>query len=190
MPTRPYTIIEAPSVLGLSPSGVQHLSAALLRAGLAERLAAKEIERVEPPPFKAGPEPETGVLNAEAIAAWSPTLADAVGAALDRGAFPVVLGGDCSILLGTTLALRRRGRFGLLFLDGHADFYQPAAEPNGEAASMDLALATGHGPELLTDIEGRSPLVQSTDAVAFGFRDGKEQLRYGSQPLPDDLLAF
>src|SRR5688572_23216625 len=93
MDTLPYAIIEAPSNLGLSPSGVQHLSAALLRAGLAERLNAKAIERVEPPPFKAGPEPETGVLNAEAIAAWSPKLADAVDAALDRGAFPVVLGG-------------------------------------------------------------------------------------------------
>jgi CRP/FNR family transcriptional regulator, cyclic AMP receptor protein len=45
-------------------------------------------------------------------------------------------------LLGNLLALRRRGRYGLLFLDGHADFYQPEAEPNSEAASMDLALAT------------------------------------------------
>jgi len=44
------------------------------------------------------------------------------------------------------LAIRRRGRHGLLFLDGHADFYQPEAEPNGEVASIDLALATAAGP--------------------------------------------
>lgn len=52
------------------------------------------------------------------------------GEVLDAGDVPIVLGGDCSILLGNLLALRRRGRHGLLFIDGHADFYQPEAEPN------------------------------------------------------------
>jgi arginase len=85
---------------------------------------------------------------------------------LDRREFPLILGGDCSILLGAVLALRRRGRFGLLFIDGHADFYQPEANPNGEAASMDLAFVTGHGPPLLTDLEGRGPLVRmETDVL-------------------------
>ena len=72
---------------------------------------------------------------------------------LDAGDIPIVLGGDCSILLGNLLALRGRGRYGLLFIDGHADFYQPDAEPNGEAASMDLALATGRGPHVVADRE-------------------------------------
>jgi len=67
----------------------------------------------------------------------------AAGQTALKWGLPLVLGGDCSILLGTTLALRRRGRFGLLFIDGHADFYQPEVEPKGEAASMDLAFATG-----------------------------------------------
>jgi arginase len=109
---------------------------------------------------------------------------------LDRGELPVVLGGDCSLLLGTTLALRRRGRFGLLFVDGHADFYQPEADPTGEAASMELAFATGHGPALLSDIEGRSPLVRPEDVVALGFRDVAEQRRAGSQPLPAEIVAL
>jgi arginase len=113
-----------------------------------------------------------------------------IGRVLNGGEFPLVLGGDCSILLGAMLALKRRGRFGLLYIDGHADFYQPAAEPNGEAASMDLALATGHGPALLTDLEQRGPLVRPADTVAFGFRDAEEQRRYGSQPLAADILAL
>jgi arginase len=65
---------------------------------------------------------ETQTLNAPAIVQWSPKLADAVADVLDRGEFPLVLGGDCSILLGTTLAFSRRGRHGLLFIDGHTDF--------------------------------------------------------------------
>jgi len=68
------------------------------------------------------------------------------GSAIDVGEFPIVRGGDCSIVLGCLLAIRRRGRHGLLFLDGHADFYQPEAEPSGEVASIDLALATAAGP--------------------------------------------
>jgi arginase len=101
-----------------------------------------------------------------------------------------VLGGDCSILLGNTLALSRRGRYGLLFLDGHADFYQPEAEPTGEAASMELALITGRGPELVTNLEGRRPLVRDEDAVVFGFRDAAHAAEEGSQPLAPTLRAM
>ena len=87
--------------------------------------------------------------NAAALADYARALADEIGSVLSRGAFPIVLGGDCSILLGSLLALRRRGRYGLLFLDGHADFAHPSEDPAGEAASMDLALATGRGPKVV-----------------------------------------
>ncbi|MFC5803431.1 arginase family protein [Streptomyces formicae] len=154
---RELAIIEAPSVLGLRESGVQDLPAALLDAGLLARTGAVRAGRVEAPAYDPERDPETGVLNPAGIARYSVMLADAVGAVLDRGGFPLVLGGDCSILLGNLLALRRRGRYGLLFLDGHTDFYQPSAEPFGEAASMDLALVTGRGPRLLTDLERPRP---------------------------------
>lgn len=190
MNARGYAIIEAPSNLGLRPTGVELLPETLLSHGLAERLHARHAGRLQVPEYDAARDPETLTLNAQAIAQWSPKLADAVGEVLDRGEFPVVLGGDCSIVLGPMLALKRRGRYGLLFVDGHVDFYQPEANPNGEAASMDLAFATGHGPALLTDIEGPGPLVREEDVFAFGFRDEEEQREYGSQPLPDGLLAY
>jgi arginase len=101
-----------------------------------------------------------------------------------------VLGGDCTILLGITLALRRRGRYGLLFLDGHADFYQPKAEPTGEAASMELALVTGRGPDLVTDLEGRRPLLRDEDVVVVGFRDTDHAAAEGSQPLAPTIHAI
>lgn len=188
--TRRYAIIEAPSILGLKPTGVEHLPAALLDHGLASRLGARRAGRVATLPYRAERDPETLTLNASAIAAFTPALADAVEGVLARDEFPVILGGDCSILLGSMLALRRRGRFGLLFIDGHADFYQPEVNPNGEAASMDLAFATGHGPAQLVNIEDLAPLVRAEDAVAFGFRDAVEQAQYGSQSLPPELRAF
>lgn len=190
MPTPRYAILEAPSTLGLATDGVEGLSDRLLGLGLAERIGARRAGRLAVPPKDPVPDPATGTLNARAIAAWSPNLADAVAAVLDAGEFPVVLGGDCTILLGSMLALRRRGRHGLFFIDGNADFFQPEAEPNGEGASMDLAFVTGHGPALLTDIEGRAPLVRAEDVVAFAYRDHEDQAEFGSQPLPPELRAY
>lgn len=189
MTRRSHTILEAPSALGLTRDGVASLGGRLLDLGLAERIGARRGGRLAVSARTPVPD-ETGILNARAIAAFSLRLADAVGRVLDAGAFPIVLGGDCTILLGPMLALRRRGRYGLLFIDGHADFFQPEAEPNGEGASMDLAWVTGHGPAVVADLEGRRPLVRPEDAVAFGYRDHDDQEAFGSQPLPAELRAF
>jgi arginase len=186
-----YAIIEAPSILGLRPSGVERLPGVLLQHGLADQLRARRAGRLVPATaYDSKIDPQTLTLNARGIAEYSVQLANAVADVVARGEFPILLGGDCSIVLGSTLALRRRGRYGLLFIDGHADFYQPEANPNGEAASMDLAFATGRGPELLTNLEGLRPLVRDEDVVAFGFRDEQEQREYGSQPLPPEVLAL
>jgi arginase len=165
----PIAVIEAPSILGLRPTGVETLPEALLQAGLIGRLHARHAGRVVPgSAYSLSRDATTQTLNAPGITSFSRELADAVGDVIDSGEFPVVLGGDCSILLGDLLALKRRGRYGLLFVDGHADFYSPEANPNGEVASMDLALATGRGRDVLANIEQRRPLVNDEDAVAFG----------------------
>jgi arginase len=190
MSSRNKVIVEAPSSLGLRSRGVERLPGRLLGFGLAERIGAREVRRLTAPAKCGRIDPETRVLNARALRDWSPILADAVGSVLADGDFPVVLGGDCTILLGSMLALRRQGRFGLLFIDGNADFFQPEAEPFGEAASMDLAFVTGHGPALLTDFEGLGPLVLLEDTVAFAFRDHEDQAESGSQPLPAALRAI
>jgi arginase len=187
---RRYAVIEAPSALGLRSTGVEELSSALLGLGFADRIGARLAARLEPPARDDTRDRETGVLNARALADWSPRLADVIEGVIGAGEFPIILGGDCSIVLGSMLALRRRGRYGLLFIDGNADFFQPEAEPYGEAASMDLALVTGHGPALLTDIEGRRPIVRVEDAVAFAWHDWEDEARSGSQPLPGELLSF
>jgi arginase len=176
-----YTILEAPSNLGLRSTGVENSPTTLLDLGLGRRLAARYAGRVEVPTYSTVRDPGTGILNAESIADYAVALADALEPILNRGEFPVVLGGDCSILLGGMLALRRRGRYGLFFLDGHADFWAPEKEPHGEAASMDLALVTGRGPSVITDLEGKRPLVQLEDVIAFGMRDREFDSNYLAQ---------
>ena len=129
-------MVEAPSGLGLRATGVERLPRAMRDAGLLDALTAPVATTLDVPARTLVRDAATGVLHAPEVARFADDLADAVGDLLDSGRVPLVLGGDCSILLGNARALHRRGPYGLLFLDGHTDFYQPAAEPSGEAASM------------------------------------------------------
>ena len=183
-----FAVIDAPSILGLRPNGVEHLPETLKAAGLLAGLNAEYAGRVEPLPYNPRRDPETLILNPDALRAYALRLAAAVAGVLQQGKFPLVLGGDCSNIIGIMLALRRAGRYGLFFIDGHADFYQPEAEPNGEVASMDLAIVSGRGPAVLTDIDGLKPLVRDEDVVAFGFRDAEQQREYGSQDIRDTVI--
>ena len=118
------------------------------------------------------------MLNCKAVREFAVDLAAKIGAVLGDGHFPLVLGGDCSILLGSMLALRSRGHFGLAFLDGHLDFRHPGnSEAVGAAAGADLALITGRGPERLTNIDGLGPLVRDADVVALGEREDYPEWR-------------
>lgn len=126
--------------------------------GISERLRAESSRIAPAPPYSPEIDATTGVRNATALRRYSETLADAVGEELIAGRFPLVIGGDCSVLLGSALALRRRGRYGLIFFDGHTDFKLPATSPSKGAAGMDLAFVTGHGPALLVDFGEHTPL--------------------------------
>ncbi len=55
---------------------------------------------------------------------------------------------------------------------------------------MELALATGRGPDLVSRVGGSLPLVRDDDIVVFGFRDEEEAFEHGSQPLPPSIVAF
>jgi arginase len=178
-----FAIIDAPSILGLRPTGVEHLPDALKSAGLMKRLGAEFIGRVNQPEYSPKRDPDTMLLNPVGIKEYSERLAEAVTQELDSKRFPLVLGGDCSILIGNVLALRRHGRHGLFFIDGHADFYQPEASPTGEVADMDLAIVTGRGPDVLANIGGQKPLVRDQDVVLFANRDSEEARSKGSQEV-------
>jgi arginase len=184
-------VIEAPSILGLRPTEVERLPAALKRANLLAELGAEHGGIIEPPSYDPKRDKTTLLLNLGAIRNYSVRLAGAVASALEKDRFPLVLGGDCSILIGNLLALRRLGWYGLFFIDGHADFYQPEAFLTGEVADMDLAIVSGRGPDILTNIDGLKPLVQDKNIVLFEYRDAKEAASYGSQDVKEsDICVF
>ena len=174
---KPVVIVEAPSNLGLKPPlpgrepGTARAPAALRRAGLHELVSPTRVVRVEAPAYAPDDNRAVNVRNVALIADYSRRLADAVGGCLSRDEFPLVLGGDCSILVGNMLALRRRGEPALIYIDGHTDFYLPEQSTSGGAAGMDLAFVTGWGPEALTNIEGLMPYVREERVAALGNRD-------------------
>jgi arginase len=170
-------LIEAPSNLGLAPPasgkepGARRMAPRLRELGLHERLGAVDAGELAPPPYSPQRDDATGIRNARAIADYSVALAAAVDGQLNANRFPLVVGGDCSILLGCLLGLRPRGRHVLVFVDGHQDLQTPSVSRTGGAAGMDLALAVGIGPRLLSALGGDAPLVAATDVAMLGPRD-------------------
>jgi arginase len=114
---------------------------------------------------------ESGVRNADAIARFAGTQATLLERVVREGAFPLVLGGDCSILIGNALGLKRVGRYGLFFLDGHTDFMGPDMSQTGGAAGMDLAIVTGHAHPKLAGIGGAESYVREEDVWCVGNRE-------------------
>lgn len=178
---RKRVFLGAPSPLGLRPPaegkipGTFKQPAVFRELGFPGRIDALDAGDVAAPTYRPDIEADTGVRNASSILKYSKSLATAIGLWLDRRSCPVVIGGDCSILLGSMLALRRRSsatrRYGLLFVDGHTDYADATVSTTGGAAGMDLALVTGKGPSVLTNMEGLMPLVRPQDVVAFGFQE-------------------
>ncbi|MET8585260.1 arginase family protein [Streptomyces collinus] len=176
---RNIVIIDAPSNLGLRPPapgtvpGCHKLAGALRENGIVRRLGAVEGGVVVPPRYDRGDWQEgDGVFNAAAIATYTVRLADRVERHVSTGDLTLVLGGDCSIQLGASLALRRLGRYGLVSIDASPDFRSPDnSDRIGAAGGEELALATGRGQSDLTDLEGRRPYLRDEDVRAFGIRD-------------------
>ncbi|WP_373684292.1 arginase family protein [Micromonospora thermarum] len=180
---RRIAVLDAPSNLGLRPPtptsvpGCAKAPGALRDHGLLARLRARDAGCLTPPRYDPGDwRPGDGVCHAREIADYSVALAERIGAIIDRGEFPLVLGGDCSVLLGSALAMHRLGeavggRIGLVFVDGHSDFRHPGnASYVGAAAGEDLALVTGRGQADLAAVEGRRPYFRDIDVVVLGIR--------------------
>ena len=181
---RKYAIVDAPSILGLRPTGVELLPKTLRQAGLVEKLDAEYCGEITPSTeYDGSRDTTTNLLNPKAIRDYSIILANSIELLLQDNKFPIVIGGDCSILIGNVLALRRLGRYGLFFIDGHSDFYLPQESPTGEVADMDLAIVAGNGPDILTDIDHLKPLVMEQDIVVLGYRDAEQSAKYGCQDI-------
>jgi arginase len=201
---RPIAAIGAATNIGIRPyddeqraRGLDRGPAVLRELGLIDRLAADDLGDLSPRPYRDFRRPPGGIRNEADVEAYCRALGDRVAAALAGDRFALVLGGDCSIVLGSLLGARRVGeRLGLVYVDGHADFGTPEESRTGSAASMCLTLAVGRGNSPLARLAGDAPLVRGEDVALVGRRDaGQDYYGHaalgaaGLLDLPGDVVA-
>jgi arginase len=148
----------------------------LRELGLVEALDGTDLGDVEAPRYEPVQLPGQR-RNERGLVEYSAKLGAAVADALEGGQRCVVMGGDCSILLGVLAGAREAGVSAVLHLDGHTDFrHEGNHRCVGAVAGEDLALAVGLGPKLLTEPLGAGPLVAPANAAHLGARPDDEHL--------------
>ena len=117
-------------------------------------------------------ESDESVRHLDAVRAVCEEVAGRAEAVASKGLFPIFLGGDHSISIGTVSGVARPfgGRTGVIWLDAHADFNTPETSPSGNIHGMPLATLTGDGPPGLVEIGGPGASVRPEDVVLIGLR--------------------
>ncbi|HJY32993.1 MAG TPA: arginase family protein [Actinomycetota bacterium] len=135
-------------------------------------------------------ESRSHVIDPDGLDALVTRVRDAVAPILDNGHLPLVIGGDCPLLLGCLAASSGRDRVGLLFVDGHEDAYLPIQSSTGEAADMELGFALGMADAAWSpELAALLPLVAPADVRVLGARD-EELLRAEGVVSVRDRLAL
>lgn len=185
-PLKPRTIrvIGVPMDLGSGRRGVDMGPSAIRIAGLHQRLADLGHTVVDEGDLDIHNMEELKVGNLRArylgeIARANRQLAAAVQRVMQRGHFPLVLGGDHSIAVGTVSGVAAYGkakgkRVGVLWVDAHSDINTPATSPSGNVHGMPLAALLGLGPSALTGIGGRFRKILPENVALVGIRSVDE----------------
>lgn len=116
-------------------------------------------------------EKERGMRHLAAVRDVCEEVAEQAEAMISAGLFPIFLGGDHSIAIGTVSGVAKNfERTGLIWLDAHADFNIPQTSPSGNIHGMPLSVLTGHGHPDLVAIGGEGASVRTEDVVIVGLR--------------------
>ena len=174
---RPVRIIGAPTDYGANRRGVDMGPSAIRYAGLNDELAATgaapdDAGDVTAPRVEENPEDEFERDNARylrEVRDVTGRLADEVRGALGNGAFPLVLGGDHSVAIGSLRGTSADADVGAVWFDAHADFNTPETSPSGNVHGMPLAAALGRGA--FADMEWAvAPGLDAENVAVVGLR--------------------
>jgi arginase len=192
---RDVVLIGVPTNSSGTADGVARAPGVLRERGLAAALAdrpgftdAGDLALAAPVPRR-GP---SGLLAEDALIAMIGQVREAVGAVREGGRFPLLVGGDCPVILGALAALQAgAGEPGLLFVDGHEDAWPPRASPTGEAADCELGLALRmYDAGLDSRLRAVLPRIRAGNVIAVGPRDAAELAGAGVPTLAGGLRAL
>ena len=184
---RTIRLIGAPTDVGAGVRGSSMGPEALRVAGLVETLQRRGL-RVTDSGNLAGPgnpwqAPVNGYRHLAEVVAWNEAVHEAMHHALVQGDFPILLGGDHCLAIGSISAVARHCRslgktLRVLWLDAHTDFNTHELTPTGNTHGMPVATLCGYGPDALTHIGGVSPAMHASAIRQIGIRsvdDGEKQ---------------
>lgn len=170
-------VIGVPMDLGADRRGVDIGASAIRYAGLNDQLrrlgyTVNDIGNIVVPQPESQPTGDPRLKYLEPIVQVSEDLANAVSSALKDGEFPLILGGDHSIALGSITGVARvHSDVGVIWVDAHADFNTHETTPSGNIHGMILGALAGVGHPKLTGIGGWSPKINMQTIVIVGARD-------------------
>lgn len=179
------TVIGMPMDLGQLRRGVDMGPSAMRYAGMIERLKNLNIEVDDQGDIPIGrPEvvirKDTNLRNLELVAEKNTMLAEKVDEVITSGSFPLVLGGDHSIAIGTLAGVAKHYKnLGVIWYDAHGDLNTAETSPSGNIHGMPLAVSIGLGHPMLTEIGGYAPKIKPENIVIIGARaldDGEKEL--------------
>ncbi len=168
--------------LGAGRRGTDMGPSALHVAGLVPALrrlghVVHGIESIGTPSFEERMHGDSSARFLHEIGQVVRILAKRTEAAMDAGRFPLVLGGDHSIAIGTVTgmvrSMRRKGqRLGVVWVDAHTDMNTPETSPSGNIHGMPASCLLGNGPaELTSELLQGEPALRPEDVVLIGIRD-------------------
>jgi arginase len=175
---RDIAIIGVPVDLGAGRRGVDLGPGALRYAGIKERLAAlghsvRDLGNIAVPQAEEFDPPAPGerLRYLEALIQVNLDLAHQVEAVIADGSFPLILGGDHSLAIGSISGVARGRKIGLLWIDAHGDFNTPETTPSGNIHGMSVAALTGRGHPRLTGLLEPGPVLRDANIAMVGIRD-------------------
>ncbi|MCM3603299.1 arginase [Robertmurraya korlensis] len=179
------SIIGMPMDLGQMRRGVDMGPSAIRYAGVVERLRNlfDEVHDLGDIPI-GRPEvvidEQSNLRNLHLVAEKNEALSKEVDQAISSGAFPLVLGGDHSIAIGTLAGVSKHYKsLGVIWYDAHGDLNTAETSPSGNIHGMPLAVSLGIGHEILTNVGGYEPKIKPENIVLIGARaldDGEKEL--------------
>ena len=188
-------LVGVPTNSSGTADGVARAPGVLRQRGLAAALAARpgftdagDLALAAPQPRR-GP---SGLLAEDALTVMIGQVREAVRTARRDRRFPLLIGGDCPVIVGALAALQaEHDEPGLLFVDGHEDAWPPRRSPTGEAADCELGLVLRlFDDDLDPRLRGALPHLRAGNVVAVGPRDAGELASAGVPSLAGRLRAL
>ncbi|WP_409303808.1 arginase [Peribacillus sp. SCS-155] len=185
MSVKKITMIGLPMDLGQTRRGVDMGPSAIRYAGVVERLERLNIEVDDLGDIAIGRpklvhNPNSNLKNLKLVAEANALLAHRVDEIIESGSFPLVLGGDHSIAIGTLAGTAKHyENLGVIWYDAHGDLNTEETSPSGNIHGMPLAVSLGLGHEDLVNLHAYTPKIKPENVVIIGARsldEGERQL--------------